>query len=728
LDPDKPKFRIELFALLLGVFALKLIVLIQLHDNPLIQPDAGLDTTAYVTLANKVLAGDWALGPGLYYVSPFYIYFLALCLAMFKSYTALRVAQILLGTASVGFVFEMGRLWFNDRTAWIAAVLMAFTGLFTLYEILILQSSVDAFLASAALYALTRGLLPTAGQLVSRSKPGTPSLVWCLISGLVFGFQTLNRPNVLIAAVGIAMVALVLRRVRLASVLIAGLVLGMAPVAIRNVFVSNEWTFVSSHGGLNFYIGNSEKATGFYQLVTGVSPTIAGQQKDVVRVASRALGRPASEAEASDYFFSLGRSWITGHPGAALALFGKKLLYVFNSAHLPLPHSYPFYAHDLHTALRFYIIGPWLVAPLGLAGLILCAPASKRQEYLIWASFVPLYAVSVAVFFVAERYRLPAFVPLCVTAGAAIDVIVGRGVRLVSSASQPPRPSLESPARAAVVLFTSAALAVPINWPLHTDDGRWIEGLRLTQQLAIHHQFGEAEAWVRRLDANRPPDQASARYGMGAQLLALNLPDRALPYLEAAHRAHPQNATFEYGYGQALFKVGRTVEALPHLKRGFEGGVELPAGGYDYADALRTAGDFAGAAQAVSRITVAENADVEAWLRLGRLAMEVRAPETAEHFFRQAVEMKPDDAGARLQHGLNLLILERYDAAAHELSEAVRLDPKDPDSLAHLAYCEAKLGNAADARTHAQAALAIDPSNELARQILTLLHASPDPR
>jgi 4-amino-4-deoxy-L-arabinose transferase-like glycosyltransferase/Flp pilus assembly protein TadD len=725
LDRDKPNFRIGLLLLLSAAFALKSVVLVQLHGNPLIQPDSGLDTTAYVTLVNKVLAGDWALGPGLYYVSPFYIYFVAICQAIFKSYTWLRLVQILLGTASVGFIFEMGRLWFSDRAAWIAAVLAAFTGLFTFYEILILQSSLDAFLTSAALYALTRGLLATPRTPLELAQP---SLVWGLISGVVFGLQTLNRPNVLIAALGTAMIALVLRRLRLASVLIAGLVLGMAPVAARNVVVSNEWTFVSSHGGLNFYIGNSEKATGFYQLVPGVSPTIAGQQKDAVRVASRALGRPASEAEASDYFFSLGRSWITEHPVAAFTLFGKKLLYVFNSAHLPLPHSYPFYAHDLRTALRFYIIGPWLVAPLGLAGLILCAPASKRQEYLIWASFVPLYAVSVAVFFVAERYRLPAFVPLCVTAGAAIDVIVGRGLRLVSSASQPPGPSLESPARASAVIFTSAALAVPVNWPLHTDDGRWIEGLRLTQQLAIHQRYDEAEVWVRRLDANRPHDQASARYGMGAQLLALNLPDRALPYLEEAHREYPQNAAFEYGYGQALFKVGRTAEALPHLKRGFEGGVELPAGGYDYADALRTAGNFAAAAQAVSRITVAENADADAWLRLGRLAMEVRAPETAEHFFRHAVEMTPDDAGARLQYGLNLLILERYDEAAHELTEAVRLDPKDPDSLAHLAYCEAKLGNAGDARTHAQAALAIDPSNQLARQILTLLRASPDPR
>src|SRR5262249_19677619 len=159
-----------------------------------------------------------------------------------------------------------------------------------------------------------------------------------------------------------------------------------------------------------------------------------------------------------------------------------------------------------------------------------------------------------------------------------------------------------------------------------------------------------------------------------------------------------------------------------------DAGIELPAGGYDYADALRMAGDFAGAAQAVDRITPAATADVEPWLRLGRLAMEIHAPDRAERFFRQAVDMAPDLASAHQQYGLNLLIIQHYDEAARELGDAVRLDPRDPDSLAHLAYCEAKLGRTEDARAHAQAALAIDASNQLAQQLIALLRTSADAR
>ena len=44
------------------VLAVKAAVVLQLNAHVLTQPDAGLDTTAYVTLAQRVLAGDLGLG------------------------------------------------------------------------------------------------------------------------------------------------------------------------------------------------------------------------------------------------------------------------------------------------------------------------------------------------------------------------------------------------------------------------------------------------------------------------------------------------------------------------------------------------------------------------------------------------------------------------------------------------------------------------------------------
>jgi 4-amino-4-deoxy-L-arabinose transferase-like glycosyltransferase len=628
---------------------------LQLRDHPLLQPDVGLDSAAYAELASRIVGGDLSLGPGLYFISPLYIYFLAGGLAVTDSFTAVRMLQVLLGTASVAFVFLSARDWFGERAAWVAAGVATFTGLFTFYESLILQASLDAVLTSAALLAVTRGLVT--------GKRG-----WWTAAGVVFGLAVLNRPNMAFGFAGIAAALLLTRRVRPLALIVAGLAIGVAPVAIRNVVVSQQWSMGSSHGGLNFYIGNRETATGFFHPVPGITPNITGQAEDARRVAEKALGRPQSDAETSSYFFGLAWTWIRQHPVDAASLFARKLGYTLSAHHVALPHSYPYYAYDAGTMLRFYAIGPWLLIPLGLVGLVFFAPPPpRRRDYPIWAAFVPGYAVGVAAFFVAERYRLPLLVPLCIGSGAAIDA----GLRAYASRRGSP---LAVPAIALVVLF------VLTNWRLPLHDGRWEEGLRLAEHLVTIGRYDEAEQLATTLEANAPR-RGVAQYGVGVQLLAAKQPDRALPL----------------------------------LRRAFEAG--LPQSGYDLAVALQRTGDLTAAARVIHDLRLNSTDDAEAWLRVGRLAMQVKAPVEAERFFRQAVAMQPGQAGTRMQYGLNLLVLDRCDAAIPELAEAARLDPTDPDAFAHLAYCEIKVGRPAEARTHAEAALALNPAHPLAQQI-----------
>lgn len=684
------------WTLLAAVFILKLVVLLQLRDHPLVQPDAGLDTSAYVELARRVVNGDLALGPGLYYVSPLYIYFLAAVLAVSDSFTAVRLLQILLGTASVGFVFLTARIWFSERAAWLAAGLAALTGLLTFYEVLILQAGLDTFLTAAALYGLTLGL---------KRDPGAVSAF--LLAGVLLGLATLNRPNAGLAAAGLAAALAITRRFRPAVWLVAGVAAGMAPVTLRNIAVTGQWSLASSHGGLNFYIGNNEKATGSYRPVAGVAPNIVGQQRDAQRVAEAALGRPVTEAETSDYYFGLASSWIREHPVDAARLFGRKLLYTFHAQHIALPYSYPFYAREAGTALRFYVIGPWLLAPLGLVGLIFAAPRDRLPAYLAWAAFVPAYAIGVAAFFVAERYRLPLFVPLAIGAGAALDLFWTRlADRRYAAVAAP----------AAVLL----ALAVPLNWPQGFQDGRWDEGLRMAERLVLLGRYDEADTWVEKL---RPGavDRGVPDYLVGRQLLVKKETARAIAHLERARELEPQQPAISYALGQALLQAGRPADAVPHLRRGVDGGAQVPLLGYDLAVALEATGDFASAAAAVARITPGRDDDAEAWLRLGRLASGVKAPDVATRFFEGAVALRPDQASAHQQLGLNLLLLGRVDDAARELADAVRLDPRNADSLAHLAYCELKLGRLADARTHVELAIAVAPDHPLALQLRSIL-------
>jgi hypothetical protein len=111
-------------------------------------------------------------------------------------------------------------------------------------------------------------------------------------------------------------------------------------------------------------------------------------------------------------------------------------------------------------------VGAWLLVPLGLSasltgsvGAPAGASAEDRWAFALWALVAPVYALSVAAFFVSARYRLPLLVPLAAGAGFAL-------VRLVEAAR----------ARAGRRLAAYACALVPLLaltfWPHRLDDGR----------------------------------------------------------------------------------------------------------------------------------------------------------------------------------------------------------------------------------------------------------------
>lgn len=618
----------------LGVVALaaaiKIIVGLQLANHPMVQPDVGLDTSAYADLAQRVLRGDLWLGPGLYFVSPLYVYVLAAGLALTESFTAVRMLQAVLGGCAVGALWLLTLEWAGRRAAWWAAGLAAFTGLITFYEALILQASLDIALTTALLLSLTYALTRS-GRL------------WPVMTGVSLGLLSLNRPNAMLAGAGLLALLAVQRRWQTVMATMAGVALVMLPVTIRNVTVAGIWTPTSSHGGLNFYIGNSEHATGFYHQIPGIAPDISGQARDARRVAEAATGRGLSDAEVSDYFVDRGLDWIAARPGDAAALLLKKLAFTFHAQHIALPYSYPFYAYDADTALQYLRVGPWILMPLGLVGLVvLLRRTTQRRHVLVWLAFVPLYAVSVAVFFVAERYRLPLFVPMLVGAGIALDAAAGSITR------RQWRPLLLGG-------VATMALMAAINWPVGLDDGRWDEGVRLAQRLVILERHDEARSWVERL-APDAPRRGAAHAGVAMQYVVRGDHGRALPYFREARRLNP--------------------------------------GDQKIADGL-----------------------VDTLLRLGRQAATSGAHAAAEPLFQEAARLQPDMAAARLQYGLNLLVQNKLVEAETELRAAARLDPRDAEALAHLAYCQFGLGQREQARQSAEAALVLDAGNMMALAI-----------
>jgi tetratricopeptide (TPR) repeat protein len=705
--------RITRFGIFLAaVFAAKLIVVLQLRDHPLLQPGAGLDAALYTQLAASVAAGNFSLGPGLYGVSPLYVGFLAAVIGSAGTFAAARVIQIALGTAAVGFVFVAAREWFGLRAAWMAALLAALTGLLTFHEVLLLPSALDPFLTAAGLAALAVAL--------RRSSARGPrwTIGWFAAAGLIFGVHTLNRPNVLMPAAAVLLLLAIVRRWRPAAAFAAGLLIALAPIAIRNLAVAGDWSPLSSHGGVSFYIGNNAEATGTYSHVPGITTDIAGQEEDARRIAEASIGRKLDDGEVSGYFYRLGWTWMRLHPRDAVALFARKLGYTFDAAYVAQNVSYPFYAYDAQTLLAFLFVGPWLLLPLGIAGLTLGAfTTSRRTDYLIWASFVPMYAVSVAIFFVSERARLPLLVPVCIGAGHLIDTLVffrlpveARRVRDVRIA---PRTRV-----AALVLVV--ALAVLTNLPIHADDGRAEERVRMAEAMITRDEIEAAERWVKTAEADHPRP-ALLHFRVGRLLLVHHRPEAAIAHLQRALDLDPGSAEAEYAMGQALVDSRQFKDAIPHLEKAMRAGVRVDLAGYDLARARAGAGDRAGALQTLQSVRPDDPNDAASWNALGQLALQLQSPSLAAAFFTEAVRAAPMTSRPHEDLGLSLAMMGRFQEAIAQFEQSVAINPRDPAVHLNLAVAYAETGRKADARAHAEEALRLNPNYDRATQFLRAL-------
>ena len=706
-EPTPRRHRLAAPLALVAVFVLKLAALLQLQDHPLLRPETGLDTTAYVDLAREIVRGNLALAPALYVVPPLYVYFLALVSWLAGSLFWVRVAQVALGTAAVGLIFRTGEIWFGRRAAWLAGGLAAFAGIFTFHEILLLHAALDPFLTALALYLLALAL---------RDPDRRQNLA--LLAGVAVGAFALNRPNALLAAAGLAVLLVVARRGRTALLLTAGVAVALLPVLARNYAVAADVSPVSSHGGLSFYLGNNPQADGTPRAVDGITPSITGQREDARRVAERAIGRALDDSEVSAHFYGLAWTWIREQPGRAAALFLRKLAYVFNAAHPSHNYSYPYYVRDERNLLRFLPVGPWLLVPLGLAGLWRARPADPglRRAFWLWAAFVPLYGLSVAAFVVSSRYRLPLLAPLCVTAGGALDALAFRRASAEGAS--------RSRTRWAAIAAVLVALAVFANWRFGLEEGRAEERTRMALWLIGQERYDEAEARVAALERDHP-EPGALQFRIGRALLARRQPESAVRHLERARAIDAGRPEIDFALGQALLDARRPKDAIPHLRRALEAGLRQDLAGFDLARAHAAAGDRTSALRVLQSLRPARPDDGNSWRALGEFALELQAPRLAEPFLRQSVRVAPGSGESHEQLGLAIALGGRYEEAIGSFREAVRINPNDASAQLNLAVAYAETGKVADARRHAQEALRLDPGYERAKQ---LLGALPRPR
>jgi tetratricopeptide (TPR) repeat protein len=404
------------------------------------------------------------------------------------------------------------------------------------------------------------------------------------------------------------------------------------------------------------------------------------------------------------YVSSLGWAWIRAAPGDALSWIARQLALVFSATPIASGLSYTFFASDAGTLLQFLRVGPWLLWPLGLAGLIVGPWGHRPRSYLAWCAFVPAYAFVIAIFTVNDETRLPLLIALAIGTGGAVDRFVSRGTLTAR---------LAIPGIAVIV-------ALLVNRPLQADDGRAEARTRMAEAMIARDEIEAAEAWVIQAEAIHPRP-ALVHFRVGRLLIVHSRPDAAMRHLRRSLELEPSQPDAEYALGQALVDARQPAEAIPHLQTALKAGVRVNLAGFDLARAFAATGDRVGALQVLQGVRPEADTDYQGWDALGQLALQLQSPSLAAAFFQRAVAASPQTSKPRQDLGMALAMMGRYQEAITEFEQAATLDPADPAAQLNLAVAYAETGRKAEARARAQEALRLRPGYQRAQQFLAAL-------
>lgn len=680
---------------------LRLIYVLQIRHTPFFQT-LGLDARFYDQWARSLAAGEGHGGP--FFMSPLYPYFLAGLYRLFgRDLLIVRVVQSILGAGTAALVYLLALDLFDRGVATIAGFVAACYGALIFYDGSIVMTPLLVFLNVAALTVLVKAdhggraiLFAASGALLGLAGVGrAAALLFAPIAfwWVLFGTREMSAKNgsgVRKASRGAGGGRGAGQRVRgelrlrEAGLFAVGVLLVLAPVTIRNLAVSGQFIPVTSNGGLNFYIGNSAIATGGYAMPEGLD---IERDPSGSSIAEADVGRTLSASEVSDYWYS--RSWndIGADPGHWVALLLRKLSFVMSSYELPQLENFEFQRH-YSRLLSVPLPGFGLVAPLGVLGLILALRDRRRR---LLGLFFGAYVISIVLFFVLARYRLPVTPVLAI--GASYVVVEGFD-RVRTGAVR----------RAVWLVPAALALAFVVNANLYAVDrekpfaqihyrlgiiygdrgdvgravaeyGRAIEidptypksYLNLGALLAKEGEYDEAVAAFKKALA-MDPAYTEARVNLATVHIGEGRYDDAVGELQAALEHDPASALARAQLGVALYKSGRVDEALAELKRAEDAdGEGTERAEIEFYRALIERPEKGTLPAATTRVI----ARADSLTQNGR-------PAEAAGLLREAVELAPD-SGAPLQ---KLALLERnmglLNEAIGHLREALRIDPGIP--------------------------------------------------
>ncbi len=331
--------------------------------------------------------------------APLYPYTLALLMAVFGTNTLwVKLFQAFMGSLSCVLLYIIGKKVFSQRVGAVAALMMSFYGMFLLYESLLLMTTLQTFLYLLSILSL----------LVAKEKGGILSH---LTAGICLGLSIVCSPNIILF-VPLALLWLWLvsrdgigRKLGTLAVLVAGIIIMIVPVTLKNYFVGGEKVLISKNGGICFYIGNC------YDSIGTITVT-----DSMLRIAPKFLSMTPREIAQIDWF-GKAIEQIKRRPGHFFVMLFKKFVLYWVGYEVPNNVNY-YLSKRFSAVLRLPLLPFWLVFPLAVVGVIASRKEWPKQALLLL--FICAYTLSIVAIFVLARFRLPMVPYLIIFAGYAV--------------------------------------------------------------------------------------------------------------------------------------------------------------------------------------------------------------------------------------------------------------------------------------------------------------------
>jgi len=373
-----------------------------------------VDSIYYHEWALKIAQGDW-IGKEVFFLGPFYAYFLAIIYKIFGSnILTVQIIQTILSSLNAVFLYLITKKISNHRNAVIASIIYILSGILIFYTGALLYVEVNIFLSLLLAYLLLGLAEP------SREKSISGKLI---LSGIVMGLLVMVRPEfILLLIVLIPFFIIKVRPKRILQYIVFAFfaLLTISTIPLRNYLVGKDFVPFTAHSGVNFYYGNNPQTDGTWRPVYPLQQTPDISIAQLQYSSQRIEGKLVKPSEASKYWMQKGFSFIKENPWRHIKLLGRKLLLFFNS--YEIPNNYYFYqTRDDSSVLKISFFSFAIILPLAILGIALSLKR-WRDFYLVY-SFVFIYLVSSLVFYVLSRLRAPVIPFLIIFAGFFIGEI-----------------------------------------------------------------------------------------------------------------------------------------------------------------------------------------------------------------------------------------------------------------------------------------------------------------